>query len=748
MPPKKHPAVEGKAGPSRGSSRGAPSARASSSRARGGRRAAARGRGASSSGGNMGDTFLGKLVTNPGVMGDFMKFYGTLAKALEKRDKKKTAQRLGFGGDDDDSDDDDEDSSDSHDSDSGEESPGDDLDGFARRALSGMAAKMGGVSDLKFGEARLDRSSDEDSDEDDSDTDHEMNEMVYVWNAVESSSSEDEAEQAQPGTARVKYVRFRDEEFAAAVAAATRIPPAVADPLMRTRKEDDFFCDVKKDKHIEAVLKALGNGTKDVAALHLEDAQWATCKMYSPLLVKLLASYKESLRTLSMTNRLLLQPNNGKKKDCIWKVVSSMPHLEELRLTYMPLSLHYYTYRGELSVDDRYGLPSTKTKQAPAALPALKRLHLHLTTDWFQQQFRAAIDGGPDYEDFEYESAGGGEREEEQEDFLDVAALHLEDAQWATCKMYSPLLVKLLASYKESLRTLSMTNRLLLQPNNGKKKDCIWKVVSSMPHLEELRLTYMPLSLHYYTYRGELSVDDRYGLPSTKTKQAPAALPALKRLHLHLTTDWFQQQFRAAIDGGPDYEDFEYESAGGGEREEEQEDFLVTCWPPRGTPATRWSRRRPSSPGPPATWAGLKQLTFKVPSKAPFSLALFAKAPEKLVRKAQASWNQVLTAVAGVCCSLKCLTLEGCGWSADALHPDPGQEPFAEEGVLDENPELEPRHLALLKDLAALKRVQLSPTLRRAAKGSELATLVAQCQEEWARRGVGVQWGKKAADSA
>ncbi|XP_034243838.1 uncharacterized protein LOC117646769 [Thrips palmi] len=601
----------------------------------------------------MGDTFLGKLVTNPGVMGDFMKFYGTLAKALEKRDKKKTAQRLGFGGDDDDSDDDDEDSSDSHDSDSGEESPGDDLDGFARRALSGMAAKMGGVSDLKFGEARLDRSSDEDSDEDDSDTDHEMNEMVYVWNAVESSSSEDEAEQAQPGTARVKYVRFRDEEFASAVAAATRIARLSLTQLMRTRKEDDLFCEVKKDKHIEAVLKALGNGTKDVAALHLEDAQWATCKMYSPLLVKLLASYKESMRTLSMTNRLLLQPNNGKKKDCIWKVVSSMPHLEELRLTYMPLSLHYYTYRGELSVDDHYGLPSAATKQAPAALPALKRLHLHLTTDWFQQQFRAAIDGGPDYEDFEYESAGGGEREEEQEDFL----------------------VDLLAAKGDAVTVLDMA--------------CVQK-------------TRMELEI----------VDLLAGLHNVRSIGVRVEL-------LHVTEKMSKLQGATVV--------FHHTPA------------------PKSDAVVKAAAVIAAAP---ATWAGLKQLTFAVPSKAPFSLALFAKAPEKLVRKAQASWNQVLTAVAGVCCSLKCLTLEGCGWSADALHQILAKNPSLEEVVLDENPELEPRHLALLKDLAALKRVQLSPTLRRAVKGSELATLVAQCQEEWARRGVGVQWGKKAADSA
>lgn len=116
-------------------------------------------------------------------------------------------------------------------------------------------------------------------------------------------------------------MRFRDEEFAAAVAGATRIARLSLAKLMRTRKDDDFgFGDVKHDKHIEAVLKALGNGTKDVAALHLEDAEWATCKLYAPLLVRLLASYKDSVRTLSLTNRLLLQPNNGKKSNCIWKV--------------------------------------------------------------------------------------------------------------------------------------------------------------------------------------------------------------------------------------------------------------------------------------------------------------------------------------------------------------------------------------------------------------------------------------------
>lgn len=109
------------------------------------------------------------------------------------------------------------------------------------------------------------------------------------------------------------------------------------------------------------------------------------------------------------------------------------------------------------------------------------------------------------------------------------------------------------------------------------------------------------------------------------------------------------------------------------------------------------------------------------------------------------AFPQVLTAAAGTCSSLKSLTLEGNGWAADALQQMLAKNPSLETVVLDETAELEPRHLALLKDMAALKHVHLNRALQKAAEGSELAALVAQCQEEWARRGVVVQWGKEAA---
>lgn len=642
MPPKKMLAVEGKAGPSRGARRGAPSAaRASAGGARGrgrgrGRGTAARGSRSSAGAGNMGDSFLGKLTQNPAMMGEFLNFFGKLDKALEKRDKKNMARRLGLGDDEED-----EDSGD-------EDSPGDDLDGWAHRALGGMAAKMGGVSDLRApGAPRPTVSSDDDSDRD-SDDDQEMDEAVYAMTSEEESSSDDEAEPAQPAAARVKYVRFRDEEFAAAVAGAPRIARLSLAKLIRTRKDAGVFGnDPKRDKHIEAVLKALGGATKDVAALHLDDAEWATCKMYSPMLVRLLASYKQSLRTLSMTNRLLLQPD-GKKKNCIWKVVSSMPHLEELRLTYVALSLHYYTYGGELRKDDY--VPATLRAKTTSVLPALKRIHLYLTPDWFERQFRAAIDGGSDYEDFEYESAGGGEREEEQEDFL-------ED---------------LLTSRGDAVTVLDMT--------------CVKK-------------THMELEI----------VDLLAGLPNVRSIGLRVELLRVTKQMARLATVCVAFHHDPAPEDGAVAEAAALIAAG------------------------------------PASWSGLEGLTLQVPSKAAPPRVFSAAAPKR-VRQVQASWNQVLTAAAGTCRLLKSLTLEGRGWAPDALQQVLAQNPSLETVVLDETGELlEPHHLALLRDMAALKRVQLGTALRDAKEGTELAALVAQCQEEWTRRGVRVQWGKKAA---
>lgn len=67
---------------------------------------------------------------------------------------------------------------------------------------------------------------------------------------------------ASAGGARIKYVCFKDAEFAKAVSGAERIAELSLTDLVRTREDRFGFGDIKPDKHIEAVLKALGTGTK------------------------------------------------------------------------------------------------------------------------------------------------------------------------------------------------------------------------------------------------------------------------------------------------------------------------------------------------------------------------------------------------------------------------------------------------------------------------------------------------------
>lgn len=88
-------------------------------------------------------------MTNPAMMGNFMKFVMGLDKALTKRDKKDRAQNLGLGGGEDSSEDDDEDSHRGFDSDDSSDDggaisvPADDIDNFTHNYLSNLAAQMG-----------------------------------------------------------------------------------------------------------------------------------------------------------------------------------------------------------------------------------------------------------------------------------------------------------------------------------------------------------------------------------------------------------------------------------------------------------------------------------------------------------------------------------------------------------------------------------------------------------------------------
>lgn len=79
---------------------------------------------------------------------------------------------------------------------------------------------------------------------------------------------------ASAGGAIIKYVCFKDADFAKAVAGAERIAQLSLTELVRTREDRFGFGDVKPDKHIEAVLKALGTGTKVRVQVQKTDMFW------------------------------------------------------------------------------------------------------------------------------------------------------------------------------------------------------------------------------------------------------------------------------------------------------------------------------------------------------------------------------------------------------------------------------------------------------------------------------------------
>lgn len=108
-----------------------------------------------------------------------------------------------------------------------------------------------------------------------------------------------------------------------------------------------------------------------------------------------------------------------------------MPHLEELTIIYKPLTLHYYTYRGQFDPcggKGRWMSEEERSKVKKKHFLALKSLRLDLTEDWFQQQFHYVIPPIDKYlDDFEYEGVGGGSREEEQEDMMEDILVHQRD---------------------------------------------------------------------------------------------------------------------------------------------------------------------------------------------------------------------------------------------------------------------------------------------------------------------------------
>ncbi|XP_052129566.1 uncharacterized protein LOC113215499 [Frankliniella occidentalis] len=199
------------------------------------------------------------------------------------------------------------------------------------------------------------------------------------------------------------------EAFIAAITKAKKIKSLSLMPLGL-----GMSCTSTNTDKVERVLQALEAGTSDVLELELLDADWAHSLDGSDRLVRLLKKYSDSLRSVHLTSRLLVQPNRKDKKWTVLKVLSRMPHLERLQIYYCAPNLYFDTYRGEFKPTEDLRSPKRP------AFPALKEIELGLSIYWFRQQFLYAMLPLHDSSitDHEYEDICGGDREEEKEAML------------------------------------------------------------------------------------------------------------------------------------------------------------------------------------------------------------------------------------------------------------------------------------------------------------------------------------------
>ncbi|KAE8740221.1 hypothetical protein FOCC_FOCC014273 [Frankliniella occidentalis] len=261
----------------------------------------------------------------------------------------------------------------------------------------------------------------------------------------------------------------------------------------------------------------------------------------------------------------------------------------------------------------------------------------------------------------------------------DVLELELLDADWAHSLDGSDRLVRLLKKYSDSLRSVHLTSRLLVQPNRKDKKWTVLKVLSRMPHLERLQIYYCAPNLYFDTYRGEFKPTEDLRSPKRP------AFPALKEIELGLSIYWFRQQFLYAMLPLHDSSitDHEYEDICGGDREEEKEAMLsdilhykadiitglkMACFGETTyrlpildlfaeLPNLREIYLKVSDAvaviARSAAWAALRSLLLEV--------------PVQVVKKVASDWNRVLAAVAAQCTELRKLVVAGKGWDKPTL---------------------------------------------------------------------------------